>query len=78
MILLLWNSFFNNEFFCLKLQWVHVSGGLLILNMSAIIINCLVQNKQNKKANYLLVTRVETLCSFFCLLELRKMLVEKT
>lgn len=53
MILLLWNSFFKNEFFCLKLQWVHVSGGLLILNMSAIIINRLVQNKQNKKSQLL-------------------------
>ena len=77
-ILPLWNSFLKNQFF-LKMQWVHVSGGLLIsFNMSAVIVNGLVLKKQKKGANYLLVIGVETLCSLFCLLELRKMFLDET
>lgn len=44
---------FKNYVF-LKLQRVHVSGGLLILlNISAVIVNGLVLNEQNEKSKLL-------------------------
>lgn len=52
-ILMFWNCLLKNDF-VLKLQWVHVSGGLLILlSTSAIIVNGLLLKKQNKKGKLL-------------------------